>query len=198
MGTEPSDGVTRSYNEQLKEQLPEFGIELVEIERRRINGLVISASTVRQFFLEKNWHKISELVSKHVLCFLQTKAGIVETRYSDIAEKCFGKIIRFMEEHERIIWYGTGKNAEILIERMEDKLKEKILFCDRNAEGGAYTFHGKKVLDPSTLYSNCKDDYIFITSPVWGKEIFRDLFEHGFDPWKIMCNKADWTVLPDR
>lgn len=197
VGTEPSDEVTRSYNEQLKQQLPEYGIELMEIERRRINGLVISASTVRQFFLEKDWHKISELVSKQVLCFLQTKAETVENKDSDMAEKCFGEIIRFMEEHERVIWYGTGKNAEILIERMGDKLKEKILFCDKNAEGKNYAFHGKKVLDPSTLYLNCKDDYIFITSPVWGREIFRDLFEHGFDPWKIMCNRADWAALSD-
>lgn len=48
VGTELSDVVTREYNLAMKEILPEYGVEVIEIERFKINGEVISASKVRK------------------------------------------------------------------------------------------------------------------------------------------------------
>jgi len=48
VGTEPYDEVTRAYNESMKKILPEYGINLIEIERLcDANGKPISASSVR-------------------------------------------------------------------------------------------------------------------------------------------------------
>lgn len=48
VGEEPTDGVTREYNEAMKRILPAHGIELIEIPRKEIEGRVISATTVRK------------------------------------------------------------------------------------------------------------------------------------------------------
>ena len=48
VGSEPSDSLTRRYNEAMKQVLPRFGVEVVEIERLRKNGSPISASNVRK------------------------------------------------------------------------------------------------------------------------------------------------------
>lgn len=48
VGTESTDEVTRKYNETMKEILPQYGIELIEIPRLAFDGVPISAKTVRQ------------------------------------------------------------------------------------------------------------------------------------------------------
>ena len=57
-GEEPLDKVTKQYNEAMREILPEYGIQFVEISRKRIGDEVISASRVRQLLRA---HKIDEL-----------------------------------------------------------------------------------------------------------------------------------------
>lgn len=56
VGTEPFCAVTRAYNERMKQILPKYGVEVIEIPR--IGG--ISASLVRKAMAEGNL----ELVSK--------------------------------------------------------------------------------------------------------------------------------------
>lgn len=49
VGTEPFDEVTRAYNEKMKQTLPLYGIELIEVERLcDANGTPISASAIRR------------------------------------------------------------------------------------------------------------------------------------------------------
>ena len=57
-GEEPLDKVTKQYNEAMREILPEYGIQFVEISRKRIGDEVISASRVRQLLRA---HEIDEL-----------------------------------------------------------------------------------------------------------------------------------------
>ena len=45
-GEEPTDNVTRQYNETMREILPRYGIEFREIPRKTFDGKPISASTV--------------------------------------------------------------------------------------------------------------------------------------------------------
>lgn len=61
-GTEPNDIVTSQYNEAMKQILPEYGINFVEIPRVENNGLPVSASMVRKYLKEKNWGEILKLV----------------------------------------------------------------------------------------------------------------------------------------
>lgn len=62
VGNEPFSEVTRIYNEILKEILPEENIEVVEIERKEIDGVKISASRVRELLKEENFEEIKKLV----------------------------------------------------------------------------------------------------------------------------------------
>lgn len=54
VGREPYSVITNQYNEQMKKILPEYDIELVEIERLAIKENTISATKVRKAKEEKN------------------------------------------------------------------------------------------------------------------------------------------------
>lgn len=63
VGEEPSDRVTAQYNEQMKQILPEFGIELVEIPRKKnSDGDVISAGQLRRLLKGKNYKEAQKYV----------------------------------------------------------------------------------------------------------------------------------------
>lgn len=48
VGTEPNCAVTAQYNAQMKLLLPQYGVELVEVERKTFDSSAISASRVRE------------------------------------------------------------------------------------------------------------------------------------------------------
>ena len=54
VGEEPTDSVTRQYNQTMKEMLPGYGVEVVEIPRYRLGGDYVSASTVRKMISDGN------------------------------------------------------------------------------------------------------------------------------------------------
>ena len=60
VGTEPLCPVTSQYNIQLKELLPEKGIELIELPRKEIGEKVVSASYVRAILKQWGEHNYSE------------------------------------------------------------------------------------------------------------------------------------------
>ena len=62
VGTEPLDQVTAVYNKQMKELLPSFGIEVIEIPRLEYSGGAVSASQVRLLLDEENFEALRELV----------------------------------------------------------------------------------------------------------------------------------------
>jgi len=47
VGTEPDCAVTARYNAQMKEHLPAYGVEVVEVPRKEVQGQPVSASRVR-------------------------------------------------------------------------------------------------------------------------------------------------------
>lgn len=75
VGEEPIDLVTRQYNRQMEEILPEFGIEVCEIKRKELSGKVISASTVRALLKEKRFDEIKELVPETTYDYLIEQYG---------------------------------------------------------------------------------------------------------------------------
>lgn len=62
VGTEPVCSVTKSYNEMMKQILPQYGIEVVELERKKIDQQYISASTVRKLLMEGKKEAAKEMV----------------------------------------------------------------------------------------------------------------------------------------
>lgn len=70
-GEEPIDNVTRQYNEQMKQFLPQFGIEAVEIQRKKDIKGCISASRVREYLDNGNWDEIEKIVPRTTLLQLK-------------------------------------------------------------------------------------------------------------------------------
>ncbi len=74
VGEEPIDIVTQNYNEKMKELLPNYGVQVIEIPRITDKfSNVISASRVRQYLLDKEFNKIKEIVPLSTYEFLVKK-----------------------------------------------------------------------------------------------------------------------------
>ncbi|MBR3622570.1 MAG: hypothetical protein IKN43_04380, partial [Selenomonadaceae bacterium] len=63
VGTEPNDSVTAQYNEQMKQILQHYGIEVVEIPRLEIGGEVISATTARNAMKDGNINILQKMLT---------------------------------------------------------------------------------------------------------------------------------------
>ena len=64
VGTEPISPMTNMYNKALFENLPEKGIEVIEIQRAEKESYVISASRVRALIKEGKMEEVKKLVPK--------------------------------------------------------------------------------------------------------------------------------------
>lgn len=79
VGTEPYCAVTNKYNEIMKELLPKYGVEVIEIERK--DG--ISASNVRQAMAEGDLETVRSLVPQTTFDYIMEMIG-GEDRRTDI------------------------------------------------------------------------------------------------------------------
>ena len=73
VGEEPADPITARYNERMKIILPEFGIRVVEIPRKSIDGEIISASKVRAMYEKYDFENIGKQVPDTTLQYLERK-----------------------------------------------------------------------------------------------------------------------------
>jgi [citrate (pro-3S)-lyase] ligase len=71
VGTEPLDAVTAAYNRQMKELLPRYNIEVIEIPRLESAGNVVSASRVRALLKEGKLEEIKALVPETSYAWLR-------------------------------------------------------------------------------------------------------------------------------
>ncbi|MDO4975398.1 MAG: adenylyltransferase/cytidyltransferase family protein, partial [Alphaproteobacteria bacterium] len=69
-GTEPLDKFTCEYNKSMKKELPKFNIEFCEIDRKAIDGNIISASKVRQLLSEQKFEELEKYVPKTTYNYL--------------------------------------------------------------------------------------------------------------------------------
>ena len=70
-GEEPTDNVTRQYNETMKKILPRYGVEFCEIPRKTFGDEPISASKVRAALKVGDFDKIKKLVPNSTLKYLR-------------------------------------------------------------------------------------------------------------------------------
>ena len=75
-GEEPFDVVTRRYNELMKNILPQYGIEFIEIPRFSVSGTVINATMVRQLLAKKNFDEICKFVPDSTLQILKERYSV--------------------------------------------------------------------------------------------------------------------------
>jgi [citrate (pro-3S)-lyase] ligase len=70
VGEEPYCDVTNRYNRAMEKLLPSRGIEFIEVERKEIDGMPVSASTVRECIRDDRWDLLKKLVPETTLEFL--------------------------------------------------------------------------------------------------------------------------------
>ncbi len=71
-GEEPTDTVTRQYNEDMKRILPQYGIEFKEIKRKQTEtGEIISASAVRKLAKATEVDKLKALAPPSTIEYLK-------------------------------------------------------------------------------------------------------------------------------
>ncbi|MBP3722612.1 MAG: adenylyltransferase/cytidyltransferase family protein [Selenomonadaceae bacterium] len=71
-GEEPTDAITRQYNEDMKRILPQYGIDFKEIKRKQTEtGEIISASTVRKLAKAKEFDKLKALAPPSTIEYLK-------------------------------------------------------------------------------------------------------------------------------
>lgn len=71
VGEEPDDSVTNKYNEAMKNILPKYGINIVEISRAKVDGKIISASLVRKKLLNKDCTDLVKFIPHTTKMFLE-------------------------------------------------------------------------------------------------------------------------------
>lgn len=76
IGEEPDCKVTQIYNKTMKEVLPNYGIEVIEINRIKSSSITISASTVRKYLQEGNMDAVLSMVPEATYNFLLSKEAI--------------------------------------------------------------------------------------------------------------------------
>lgn len=72
VGDEPFSHVTHIYNRIMQQQLPEQGIECIVVERKAVDGQIISASAVRQAIKDVNRDKLKIMLPVSSLHFFES------------------------------------------------------------------------------------------------------------------------------
>lgn len=78
VGDEPIDNVTRQYNIALREKLPTYDVKLNIIPRKKFDGEIISASTVRQLIKQQNVEEIRKRVPDSSMPYILNKISNVK------------------------------------------------------------------------------------------------------------------------
>ena len=87
VGTEPACPVTAQYNQTLRQLLPAYGIEVIEVPRKTAHDLPISASQVRKLLKENRYDALNELLPSETLHLISAIKGDISCRiHSECSE----------------------------------------------------------------------------------------------------------------
>ncbi len=75
IGEEPYSKTTNMYNEVMKEVLPKYGVEVVEIKRKAVDGDIISASKVRELLKKGEFEQVKKYLPVETLELLKSDIG---------------------------------------------------------------------------------------------------------------------------
>lgn len=74
-GSEPIDKFTNQYNTNMRNYLEKYGVRFIEIERKKNDGTVISASVVREALKRKDFKTVKKVVPETTYRYLIQKFG---------------------------------------------------------------------------------------------------------------------------
>lgn len=70
VGSEPNCAVTGDYNRQMRLLLPQYGVEVIEIPRKCVNGAAISATQVRTLILQGRLDALNALLPQSSIDYI--------------------------------------------------------------------------------------------------------------------------------
>lgn len=188
VGEEPSDVVTNSYNQKMKEVFPKYGIELIEIPRKSTeNGRIISASTVRSLLFEGKWSEINRFVPLTTLEYLKNHRLEIKERndrkkrIADIRETEISELINYICREEKVVIYTIGEDTNSLLQKIPRDVEGRLVFADIIAESKNIVFRGRQVIAPEKLLTTYKEYAIIVTSTRFGSDIYQQFLRMGLD-----------------
>lgn len=195
VGEEPTDMVTNSYNQKMKEVLPKYGIELIEIPRKRVeNGKIISASTVRSLLFEEQWSEISRFVPPATLEYLKNNRSEIKRRYerkkrsADVREGNFSGLVNHICSEEKVVIYTIGEDTNSLLRKIPRNIEDRLVFADKTAGSKNIVFRGKQVIAPEELLTTYKEYTVIVSSVKFGPDIYRQFLQMGMDMSRCIFN----------
>ncbi|MDR1741718.1 MAG: adenylyltransferase/cytidyltransferase family protein [Synergistaceae bacterium] len=81
-GSEPFDPVTSFYNDTMRDILPSYGVDFVEIKRLEMSGCPVSASNVRALLQDGKLGEVRGLVPESTYEYLEKRGRTIGTAHS--------------------------------------------------------------------------------------------------------------------
>lgn len=152
-GTEPYDKITKQYNEKMRQILPQYGIDFVEIPRCQWDGSAISAKKVRELFMKECFNQLINYVPFSTLAYLWENRD----RYFAVPaidnEK---REVYIVSEKVAVVTEREATDSMRLIRLFEDGA-EAVYLVDENKH-----FLGKAVYRPVRRFEkNVENDWNF-------------------------------------
>lgn len=199
VGEEPRDLVTRQYNEEMKNRLPFYGVEVIEIPRKEVNGICISATVVRDLYQVKDWNSLDQYLPSSTVEYLSKNAIEMRRKINLIGKQnvpdcVISGVDKILSEHTKVFFYGMGTDGKGIYGLVKDEDKEKIILCDKRAVTEKMVIGDRQVYEPSALIQKFSDFPVVITSTQFGKEIYMELMQMGIISTHIIQNLYSfWT-----
>lgn len=193
VGEEPIDKVTRQYNEEMKRKLPLYGVEVIEIPRKKSGDDIISATVVRRLYREKDWNALTAYLPDSTLAYLkQYNVAMREKNHlyepENVPAKFLNALRVILFKYRKIVFYGMGIDGRGLYCLLNEDEKEKIVFCDKRAEAEEYFVEGKEVYEPATLLNKFVSYPVLVTSTQYGSQIRDELYTIGVSFFRVIQN----------
>lgn len=204
LGEEPSDSVTRQYNEKMKQMLPYYGVEVIEIPRiRRTDSTEpISASAVRKLYQAGLWKELEDYLPDTTLSYLREHAPVLRdkavlreehaAKVSPYREEELAALNSLFEENRKVVLYGIGADGRGMYQTLPNSWKQQVVFCDRRAELEDCELDGKQVYPPDELQKELSDFPIIVTSTQHGIEIRRQLHKQEIPYGRVFQNTISY------
>ncbi len=118
-----------------------------------------------------------------------------KVRLAEYNRKAADETIQYINEHDKLILYGTGRDCQAILAFIDEEVKSQFLYSDKKAELKPYEFLGKEVIVPSDLCEKYKDYHILVTSSLHRLNIKKEFVRMGINQSRVFYNRAGYDDL---
>lgn len=210
VGDEPVDNITNQYNKQMKKILPDYGCELVEIQRFKKGGSIVSGSMVRKALHSDDVGYLHSMLPKTSFNYIQENMKKFKNRDNNLQRQenyqicmtdrmlCIWELLELIKKEKYIVIYGIGNDTRKCLELLDWNEKDKLVFVDKKAENEKIYFMGKEVLVPSELNKVYLKYKIVVLSSKYYKQIYNECIKLGVDKERIKFNPYNLYLVTQR